>query len=79
MFPIVLLLSLLLNTSIFWYSFIALSLHIHANRELNVLTDNTAQCALKCIVYSGDQILVEWFPFINPLLLSGGRLFVKAI
>jgi hypothetical protein len=39
MFSLILLLFLLLNISIFWYHFIALSLH--ANRELKLLTDNT--------------------------------------
>ena len=45
MFSLILLLFLLFNIPIFWYSFIVLSLHTHANRELKLLTDNTGGLA----------------------------------
>ncbi len=40
MFSLIPLLFLLFNISVLWYSFIVLSLHTHANRELKVLADN---------------------------------------
>ncbi len=40
------------NISIFWYSFLVLSLHTHANRELKVLTDYTGGLGE---IYSSDK------------------------
>ena len=46
LFSLILLLRLLLNISTFWYSFIELALHSHANRERKVLNDETSHGGL---------------------------------